>query len=274
MSIRTCLVLCILCVLTWSLPAWSQYHEDEPRDIDSRYPGARPSDFAPPPRYLITAPTASTLPRGHFDITLWDFGDGGVLGATSIGLANRFLIGVSYGAESFLGASDPVWNDRVGFQLKLQLLEEKYKVPAIAVGYDDQGYGPWIDSVSRYVIKSKGAYAVISKNFYTLNIATGFHGGVNYSFEDGDGEQGPDAFLGWDIHYNHEISLLVEYTLGLNDNESGSPVGKGRGFLNMAIRWEYSRQLVLEFILSNLTQNIKNVDNIGRQVRIVYLQEF
>jgi hypothetical protein len=188
-------------------------------------------------------------------------------------------VGVSYGAEALLGTSDPIWNERVSFQTKLQLIPETEKIPAITLGYDDQGYGPYLgsrDSVSydRYTIKSKGIYGVLSKNFYTLNVATGFHGGVNYSFETDDGETEPDVFLGWDFHYNEEWSALFEYSLGLNDNQPGSPVGKGRGYMNLGLRWEYSRELVLEAILSDLLLNRKDAQQIGRQLRIVYLQEF
>jgi hypothetical protein len=223
---------------------------------------------------LVQIPTASTLPKGHFDATVWVFGNGGLLAGTSLGFTNRFQLGVSYGAESFLGHGEPVWNPRVAFQAKVQLIQESLKVPAITVGYDDQGYGWYIDSLNRYAIKSKGLYGVITKNFYTLSIATGFHGGINYSFENDDGESSPDAFFGWDIHFHREWSFLLEYSLGLNDNDPGSPVGKGRGFLNLGVRWEYSRELVLEAILTDLTGNRKDVERVGRELRIVYLQEF
>ena len=217
---------------------------------------------------------SSTLPKGHFDIDMWVFGNGGVLVGTNLGFTARFQLGVSYGAESFLGEGEPVWNDRVSFALKLQLLQETLKIPAITVGYEDQGYGPYLSTPDRYTIKSKGLYAVITKNFYTLSVATGFHGGINYSFETDDDEKGPDIFFGWDIHFHQELSFLLEYTAGLNDNQPGSPVGKGRGYVNVGVRWEYSRQLGLDFILTNLLQNRKDVERIGRELRIVYLQEF
>jgi hypothetical protein len=274
LSIRTLCFLCILTLCLWPASGWAQYSDDDaPRRINKTYPGAN-EQFGPPPRYLIQTPTASTLPKGHFDVTVWVFGSGGVLAGTTLGFTDRFQLGVSYGADGFLGHGDPVWNKRVAFQTKLQLVQETLKMPAITLGYDDQGYGPFIDSLNRYTIKSRGVYGVITKNFYTLSVATGFHGGINYSFETDDGQSSPDFFLGWDIHYNREVSVLLEYALGLNDNAPGSPVGKGRGFLNVGFRWEYSRELVLEAILSDLTQNRKDVERIGRELRIVYLQEF
>lgn len=275
MSIRR--ALCCALLVVWPAVSQAQYGSDY-ESSDDRYPGAQP-DHGPPPRYLIQSPTAATLPKGTFDVTAWVGGQGGLLIGTSLGFTSRFLVGVSYGAERLLGTSDPIWNERVSFQTKLQLIPETVKFPAISLGYDDQGYGPYIGTVDtvkydRYTIKSKGLYGAISKNFYTLNVATGFHGGLNYSFETGDGEDGPDAWFGWDLHYNEEWSALLEYTLALNDNQDGSPVGKGRGYMNLGLRWEYSRELVLEFILSDLLINRKDAEQIGRQLRIVYLQEF
>jgi hypothetical protein len=265
--------LCALVALCPSLLR-AQYGDDEHTTrTDNRYPGAK-ADQGPPPRYIIQNPTASTLPKGYFDASVWVGGRGGLLAATSMGFSNRFLLGVSYGAEGLLGTSEPIWNERVSFQAKLQLIPESLKFPAITLGYDDQGYGPYLADFDRYTVKSKGVYAVITKNFYTLSVATGFHGGVNYSFETQDNDNEPDVFFGWDFHYNQEWSLLLEYSLGLNDNQSGSPVGKGRGYLNLGLRWEYSRDLVMEAILSDLVLNRKDAEQIGRQLRIVYLSQF
>jgi hypothetical protein len=254
----------------------AQYRDDadDSRQIDARYPGARPESLAPAPRMLVHTPTASTLAKGDFDVSVLVFGDGGVLAGTSIGLSNRFQLGVIYGAESLLGESSPTWNPRVGFRMKLQLFDEKFKLPAMAVGYDDQGYGAYIETTNRYTIKSKGLYAVISKNFYTLSVATGFHGGINKSFEEDDLDKDPDIFFGWDFHYNHDVSLLVDYSVALNDNAKLSPVGKGRGYLNLGIRWEYSKNLILEAQITNLMKNKKGVDYMGREFRMVYLEQF
>lgn len=272
MSIRRWAV-CALLAASPSIVRAQYGSDSDSKNVDPRYPGAK-EEHGPPTRYLVHMPTASTLPKGHFDAYAWVSGNGGLLVGTSMGFTNRFLVGVSYGAESFLGTSPPIWNERVSFQVKLQLLPETLKFPAITLGYDDQGHGPYIADFDRYTIKSKGVYGVITKNFYTLSVATGFHAGVNYSFETQDGDKEPDVFLGWDFSYNQEWALLLEYNLGLNDDQPGSPVGKGRGYLNLGLRWEYAKELVMEAILTDLTQNRKDVEQIGRELRIVYLQEF
>lgn len=278
MSIRNltaCLALGLLTMLP-SAPAHGQYQydRDEDRRVDPRYPGAREDQLLAAPQHLIDNPTAGTLPKGNFDVTLRVFGNGGVLGGTNIGLSNRFQVGVYYGAESLLGENDPIWNPRIGFQVKLQLMEERWNLPAITFGFMDQGYGAYLDDYNRYTIKSKGFFGVISKNFYTLNVATGFHGGINKSLENDDGDDSPDIFFGWDFHYNQDVSIMLEYTAALNDNRSDSPVGKGRGYLNLGVRWEFSRQLVMEADLVNLADNKKGANQFGREIRIVYVEAF
>jgi hypothetical protein len=254
--------------------AQSRSDPNDQRRADSRYPGARSDSPLDVPNHLIDIPTAGALPKGYFDVTLRIFGEGGALLGTNIGLSNRFQVGVNYGGESLLGEHEAIWNPRVGFALKLQLVEETWNLPAIAVGFIDQGYGAFLKEPDRYTIKSKGFYGAISKNFVTLNVATGFHAGINHSLEDGDGDKSPDLFFGWDFHYNQDVSLMLEYTAGLNDNAADSPVGRGRGYLNAGIRWEFARQLVMEADLTNLLKNKKGADQIGREIRIVYVESF
>jgi hypothetical protein len=279
LSIRklfACLTLGLL-VIVPSAIAHGQYKNDrgdERRRVDPRYPGARDDRILDAPQHLIDIPTAGTLEKGKFDVTLRVFGNGGVLTGTNIGLSNRFQVGIHYGAESLLGESDPIYNPRIGFQVKLQLVEERWDLPAITLGFIDQGYGAYLKGSSRYTIKSKGFFGVISKNFFTLNVATGFHGGINKSLEDNDGDESPDIFFGWDFHYNQDVSILLEYTAAMNDNRSDSPVGKGRGYLNLGVRWEFSRQLVMEADLTNLLDNKKTANQFGREIRIIYVEAF
>jgi len=267
-------VIGLLCSATEVQAQGPATDAEKRRQFETRYPGARSDSPLEVPNHLIDIPTAGALPKGYFDVTLRIFGDGGALLGTNIGLSNRFQVGVNYGGESLLGEREAIWNPRVGFGLKLQLVEERWNLPAIALGYIDQGYGAFLDLSDRYTIKSKGFYGVISKNFYALNVATGFHAGINRSLEDADGDDSPDLFFGWDFHYNQDVSLMLEYSVGLNDNAAGSPVGRGRGYLNAGVRWEFARQLVMEADLTNLLQNKKSADQIGRELRIVYVESF
>ena len=93
----------------------------------------------PEPRMLVDAPTAGLLPRGTYDLDLRLFGEGGLVGAISVGITPRLTIGLSYGGARLLGSDDPDWYPRPEVRLKYRLVEESDSVPALAVGFDFAG---------------------------------------------------------------------------------------------------------------------------------------
>ena len=62
-----------------------------------------------PPRWLVDMPTAGTLPRGHYDLGLRFYNNGGGIGYCNIGLSSRFMLGISYGAEAILANQKPLF---------------------------------------------------------------------------------------------------------------------------------------------------------------------
>ena len=83
----------------------------------------------------------------------------------------------------------------VEFRARLRIIEESFALPGVAVGFDSQGFGYYDETTERYQVKSKGFYAVASKHYAFLGMMA-FHGGVNYSLEDGDGEDAINLFFG------------------------------------------------------------------------------
>lgn len=226
------------------------------------------------PIMLIDCPTAGTLQRGSFTAVVRAYPNGGVLAATDIGMSNRLMIGVSYGAEGIIAEDKPVWNPRVEFDLRLSLIDEGLVFPAITTGFCSQGYGGYIDSTKRYAFKSKGFFVVGSKNYPFYNWQMGLHGGVNYSMEQEDDDTNMDFFVGMDTRLNEDVGLVVEYDFATNDNRHDSSVGRGRGYLNVGLQWIYSDNLVMDLILKNLANNRKGVSDIWRELRVTYVQHF
>ena len=232
---------------------------------------------AEPIRQLIDMPTAATLPRGAFDAEMRVYADGGVLVGTNIGLSNQLQLGLSYGAEGIISEREPTWNPRVEFQVKLQVVGENLRIPAIAVGFASQGYGSWVESLDRYEIKSRGFYVVASKGYLGPggNIYTGIHGGVNYSLEhDVDGDENINFFFGFDAKLPNDVALLVEYDMALNDDRDTLALGKGWGYLNVGCRWVVIERLMIEASLKNLLNNRHGINSFGRELRILYLEYF
>jgi len=224
------------------------------------------------PRNLIDAPTAWSLPRGAFDFVTRVYPEGGVLGLVSIGLSNHLMIGISYGADRIISEQEARKNPRLEFNVKLKLVDEQYYFPAIAVGLVTQGYGSWDSEMKRYAYKSKGFYAVATRSLYFYKWTVGGHAGINYSLETDDNDDDPDFYFGIDTRFSRNFALVMEYDLALNDNKSAQRYGRGRGYLNMGLKWVYSENLELEAVFKNLLNNRRGISSFSRGLRITYME--
>lgn len=229
------------------------------------------------PTILVDCPTAGTLKRAHFNVTIRAYPNGGILAGTNIGLSNRFMVGISYGSEGIISEHKPNWNPRVEFNVKLSLIDEGLIFPAASIGFSSQGFGSYVDYENdngRYSFKSKGFYAVASKNYPFYNWQLGMHGGVNASMEQDDDDKNLDFFVGIDSRLNNDVGFVLEYDFATNDDRTGSSLGKGRGYLNLAIQWLYADNLVMEVLLKNLSSNRRDVVDIWRGLRVTYVERF
>ena len=229
------------------------------------------------PRVLVDMPTAGTLPRGNFNIGLRLYDKGGAQGYTDIGLSSRFQLGISFGGVNIISSNDPDWNPRIGFSLKLRLIDELEVFPALAVGYSDQGNGAYSDQYERYTFKSRGFYAVMTRSFYFYKWTSSWHLGVNYSLEDNiDNDDDINPFLGFDVTFDYNLGIFLEYDAALNDDKSAFPeiAGRGRGYLNMSVKWLFARNLELEVLATDMLVNRRDSETFGRGIRILYIDSF
>jgi len=235
-----------------------------------------------PPRWLVDVPTAGTLPRAYYAIGFRFYPNGGALANTDIGLSNRLMLGISYGAEDIISNREPNWNPRIEFNLKFRIIDELEYFPAITVGFSSQGFGAWNKELDRYTFKSRGFYAVASRSFYFYEWTSGWHAGINYSLEnDVDEDKNLNFFVGFDATFKYNLALLAELDAGLNDDKSGLPdnfAGKGRGYFNLSIKWLFAENLELEALLKDLFLNRRREDGeditITREVRLTYIDRF
>jgi len=242
------------------------------------YAGAQTSLYDVPPRWLIDMPTAGTFPRAFFDVGFRFYNNGGALANCDIGLADRITMGISFGGEHVLSNTDPDWNPQIEFNLKLRLVDELELFPAVSVGFCSQGFGPYHDQLERYAYKSRGFYAVVSRSFFFYNWTAGWHGGINYSREyKGDNDKDINFFGGADLTFKYNLALMLEFDAAFNDNKSGVTdgfAGKGRGYLNMGVKWLFTENLEIEFLLKDLLVNRRESDTFERGVRLVYIDRF
>ena len=90
---------------------------------------------------------------------------------------------------------------------RIRVLDETVQIPAMAVGFDSQGHGPYAESMKRYPVKSKGVHVVLSKSFWAAG-PLGLHAGCNYSLDDEDGDRDLSGFVAGDKDLPAGFALL------------------------------------------------------------------
>lgn len=223
------------------------------------------------PTFIIDKPTAGMLKRADYNISANFFQRGGVLAAVNVGLFDRFSFGISYGGTGIIGPDKIEMNPLPSVRAKLRIIQETAMMPAVAIGFDSQGKEPYLDSLSRYIIKSPGFYAVASKNYSLLGNLS-LHGGVNYSLENKDGDKDMNVYIGAEKSLGDILSILAEYDFAVNDNNDR--IGRGRGYLNLGFRLSAGEGLMIGFDLKNVSQNQRNIKIANRVLQIEYVGSF
>ena len=224
------------------------------------------------PRYIVDMPTAGMLAKGTYAIDARFYGNGGLLVGFSAGIFSRLLVGISYGGSGLIGSGDPVMNVAPGFSAKVRLIEEGVVAPAVALGFDSQGYDGYLKEMSRYVIKSPGFYGALSKNYDLLGYLS-VHGGVNYSLERADGDSDVNFYAGAEKSLGPFAALLVEYNLGMNDSNQGAS-GKGRGYLNAALNISPAGGLTVGIFIKDILKNGRAEEGTTRAIKIEFVTPF
>lgn len=218
---------------------------------------------------LIDIPVAKTLMKGGVSAEIRAYPEGGILGGVMVGLTDYIDMGVSYGGINIIGSGKPKLNPLPCVQFQYLTIEEQNLVPALLIGFSSQGYGEYNKDLKRYAVKSRGFYAVLSKNTAFLG-GLGLHAGLNYSLEKEDGDDDINAFVGLHKWINPDLVLMCEYDAAINDNADNS-IGAGKGYLNAGIRWSVAGRFFLEFAWKNILENRFNVPGSSREIKLVYL---
>lgn len=228
------------------------------------------------PRKVIDVPTAASLPRGVFEVDGRVYPSGGAEAALNIGITNRFMVGISYGAQNLVSNDPPKWNPRIDFFVKYKFFDENWYMPAIALGYDGQGYGPYNREYDRFLIKAKGFFGVVTKTYSFTGLAAGFHGGINYNPVEGkkDGDKNPSFFVGQDTRISNYLAILAEYDFAFDDDKNQQLFGRGWGYFNLGVRWFSSESLWLEVDFRDMFRNRTGVSSFGRELRLIYVESF
>lgn len=223
---------------------------------------------------VVSSPTASVLPHGGY-LLQGSLGSGSsVILGVKIGFFDRFLLGASYGFQDFIGRGGMEANDKPGFEARVRVVEESEPGPALAIGVNTQGEGIYREDAERYERKSKGAYAVLSKNYRLIGDFS-VHAGFNYSFENKD-EGGMNAFGGFVLEVIRGFHVLLDYDPALDDNDGdvSTHLTNGRGYLDAGLRFDYRDNLRFKILFKDLLDNFYPEAGVERSIEIFYLNSF
>ncbi|MDP6461090.1 MAG: hypothetical protein QF819_06390 [Gemmatimonadota bacterium] len=238
--------------------------------------------FLVPSRVLVDSPTAGLLPPGTFESRARVFPGGGVEFRVDIGLQDWITVGAGFGGLKVIGDGEPDWNPHPGILMKVRVAEETYTMPAFVMGVDTQGAGYYDTGLARYQFKSRGVYAVLSKN-YAVGGDLSIHSGVSRSLEDLD-DSDPTLFVGAEKSLGDAWSMVLEYDLATNDDLSDGVYGRGRGYFNAAFRWSLAPDVEVRFVIRDMLRNSEKLDpglaevlvdeGWGREFTLSYAESF
>jgi hypothetical protein len=234
-------------------------------------PGAARAQLTQP-LYVIDKPTAGILPSGSYLLRGRAGPESSFLVGVSVGFREVVQIGASFGVQNVFEHGNPVVNDYPGFQARLRLIEESERVPALALGFDSQGFGIYHEKLERYDRKSLGFYGVASKNYALLFGELSVHGGMSWSIENKDDDD-PNVFAAVDWTWFEHLSFLLDVDAALNDNEATS-FGKGGVYVDAGVRWLFGQSVAVTVAFRDLTKNFGPMPGVSREIEIAWLKSF
>lgn len=172
-------------------------------------------DMVLPDTELIDIPTAGILDYYGFMVKTRAYSGGGVLTSLNFGVLERLNLGASMSVDKLVGSDSPIRMRKPEIQVKFRFYDGGYYIPAVALGYEGQGYY-YSSQDKKYLEKGKGLYLVGSKEAGVSNMV--LHGGFNVPDFDSNYLFG---FLGANYTLEDKISFMLEYDSMFHKNDPG-----------------------------------------------------
>jgi hypothetical protein len=154
---------------------------------------------------MIDVPTAGILDYYGFTVKTRAYSGGGVVGGLNFGVQERLNLGASMSVDRFIGSDPGIKMRRPEIHVKFRFYDGGYYIPAMALGYDGQGYY-YNPADKKYLEKGRGLYLVGSKEIGIPGLA--LHGGFSVSDFD---KNYLFSFLGLNYTLEDKVAFMVEY---------------------------------------------------------------
>ena len=154
---------------------------------------------------VIDIPTAEVVDHYGYNVVFRFGRDGALQNKTAFGVFPRLNLGFGLDAERVIGTGDARLN-KPTLNVKFRLFDGRAALPALAIGFDDQGY-VWNKALDEYEQREKGLYLVATSEIVVPNL--NLHIGVNqFDFDHGDATRG---FFGMSYVYEQMVGLMFEW---------------------------------------------------------------
>ena len=211
---------------------------------------------AAPTNYeMVEAPTAYILMHGGYDCITRLYENGGLFLRANVGFQDFFMFGFSGNATNVIGQGT-IQIQRPRLALKFKILDQKSSPVALAVAWDDRGYGA--EAAGRfYPGLQKGFYGVVSHEFTQLGFLQ-VHGGVNaVSFDQFDSSRDLGFFTGASfavappLAFNLELDKILSNSWQFNANvvfNVDNPLRVGLDFRDINNGNAFSRIVRVQYV--------------------------
>lgn len=198
-------------------------------------------------REIVDMPTAGVIPKGSYNIKTKLYREGGIALESNFSFLKNFMLGLSYSANKVIGSGDLEFQGVPGLNLKFRVFDETLHVPAIAIGFSNQGNGMWLSEGKRFENLSPGFYLALSKNFSWALGDISTTAGFNYSLEPSAKDRSVNVYGGFEQTLGKYFSFCSELNLSLDDNAPHIPPVN----LAVSIKSSIARGVTLELQLRN-----------------------
>lgn len=162
---------------------------------------------------LVETPTADIVDYYSTEVNFNMYSNGGILSSINFGVFKRLNMGFSWDIDRIIGTEKPEIRMPT-LKVKFRIFDGTDKWPAIAIGYDGQGYR-YDSSSGSYLNKEKGIYIVFSVE--TIAKGLEYHLGANIQFTKVDNKDVSSSYgftgFNYTLTENEKklVSFIVEY---------------------------------------------------------------
>jgi len=205
--------------------------------------------------YVIDTPTVGMLDYGGYDLNFRLFSEGGILTRLDFGVFKIVNLGFGWELTNAIGNQDITVAPPALF-LKVKPFSGGMVLPAIAFGYDGQGYF-YDKTLSSFTQKERGIFVVFGREFFFPGLEMNFGANMN--------DFRTNTVFGFaNMNFNIEDKL---YFLGEYDNVNYLPDSR----INLGMRFFITNDLSLDLAGRDLGAAGRKSERI---MRIAYRSKF